>query len=214
MKKEAAVARVKELGLLAVLRGPSEDLTVKMVEALVAGGVLGIEITYSTPNAAAVVQKSREIFGEKILLGMGTLTRPEQAAEAKAAGASFLVSPHTDPELAAAMRETGLAMMMGALTPSEVVQAHKLGSDIVKMFPGSLGGPSYMKAVRDPLPNIPLMPTGGVQVDNIAEWFAAGAVAVGAGGSLCPRAWAEAGEFGKISERARQYMDAVRQARQ
>lgn len=214
MKKEAAVARVKELGLLAVLRGPSEDLTVKMVEALVAGGVLGIEITYSTPNAAAVVQKLREIFGEKILLGMGTLTRPEQAAEAKAAGASFLVSPHTDPELAAAMRETGLAMMMGALTPSEVVQAHKLGSDIVKMFPGSLGGPSYMKAVRDPLPNIPLMPTGGVQVDNIAEWFAAGAVAVGAGGSLCPRAWAEAGEFGKISERARQYMDAVRQARQ
>jgi 2-dehydro-3-deoxyphosphogluconate aldolase / (4S)-4-hydroxy-2-oxoglutarate aldolase len=213
MTKENAVSRIKELGLLAVLRGPSEALTVKMVEALVAGGVLGIEVTFSTPNAPAVVKELHQKYGDQIMLGMGTLTKVEHAEQAKDAGASFLVSPHTDDELAAAMTATGLATMMGATTPSEVVHAYKLGSDVVKLFPGSLGGPAYMKAIRDPLPDIPMMPTGGVRIHNIAEWFTAGAVAVGAGGSLCPRAFAEAGEFDKITDLARQYMAAVRKAR-
>lgn len=214
MNKETTVSRIKDLGLLAVLRGPSEALTVKMVEALVAGGVMGIEVTYSTPNAPAVVKELHDRYGDQIVLGMGTLTRVEHAQQAVDAGASFLVSPHTDDELAAAMTATGLATMMGATTPSEVFHARKLGSDVVKLFPGSLGGPAYMKAIRDPLPDIPMMPTGGVRIDNIAEWFAAGAVAVGAGGSLCPRAFAEAGEFDKITDLACQYMDAVREARQ
>ena len=214
MNKETTVSRIKDLGLLAVLRGPSEALTVKMVEALVAGGVMGIEVTYSTPNAPAVVKELHDRYGDQIVLGMGTLTKVEHAQQAVDVGASFLVSPHTDDELAAAMTATGLATMMGATTPSEVFHARKLGSDVVKLFPGSLGGPAYMKAIRDPLPDIPMMPTGGVRIDNIAEWFAAGAVAVGAGGSLCPRAFAEAGEFDKITDLARQYMDAVRQARQ
>lgn len=214
MSKEQTVSRIKELGLLAVLRGPSEALTLKMVEALVAGGVIGIEVTFSTPNAPAVVKQLHEKYGDQIVLGMGTLTKVEHAQQAMDAGASFLVSPHTDDELAAAMTATGLATMMGAMTPSEVVHAYKLGSDVVKLFPGSLGGPAYLKAIRDPLPDIPLMPTGGVRVENIADWFAAGAVAVGAGGSLCPRPFAEAGQFDMISERARLYMDAVRKARQ
>ena len=152
-----------------------------MVEALVAGGVMGIEVTYSTPNAPAVVKELYQKYGDQIVLGMGTLTKVEHAQQAMDAGASFLVSPHTDDELAAAMTATGLATMMGATTPSEVVHAYKLGSDVVKLFPGSLGGPAYLKAIRDPLPDIPLMPTGGVRVENIADWFAAGAVAVGAG---------------------------------
>jgi Entner-Doudoroff aldolase len=214
MRKENTVSRIKDLGLLAVLRGPSEALTVKMVEALIAGGVMGIEVTFSTPNAPAVVKELHERYGDQIVLGMGTLTKVEHAQQAMDAGASFLVSPHTDDELAAAMTATGLATMMGATTPSEVFHARKLGSDVVKLFPGSLGGPAYMKAIRGPLPDIPMMPTGGVRIDNIADWFAAGAVAVGAGGSLCPRAFAEAGEFDKITELARHYMDAVRQARQ
>ncbi|MCD4673137.1 MAG: bifunctional 4-hydroxy-2-oxoglutarate aldolase/2-dehydro-3-deoxy-phosphogluconate aldolase, partial [Anaerolineaceae bacterium] len=213
MSKDVTLSRIKELGLLAVLRGPSEALTIKMVEALVAGGVIGIEVTYSTPNAPMVVRELHEKYGSEIVLGMGTLTEPKHARQALEAGASFLVSPHTDPELAGAMTATGLATMMGATTPSEVVRARKLGSDIVKLFPGSLGGPAYLKAIRDPLPDIPLMPTGGVRIENIAAWFAAGAVAVGAGGSLCPRALAEAGEFDKISDRARLYVDAVRKAR-
>jgi 2-dehydro-3-deoxyphosphogluconate aldolase/(4S)-4-hydroxy-2-oxoglutarate aldolase len=213
MNRQDTLAEIRRLGLLAVLRGPSEDLTVKMVHALVAGGVTGIEITYSTPHAAAVVRTLREQLGEKIVLGMGTLTETAQAKEALAAGASFLVSPHTDSDLAAAMADTGLPFMLGALTPSEVQMAHKLGSDVVKLFPGSLGGPDYLKALRGPFPHIKLMPTGGVSKDNVPAWFAAGAFAVGAGGELCPTVWAKEGRFDDISRRAQEFVTAVQQAR-
>ncbi len=213
MSKEQTLSRVRELGLLAVLRGPSPNLTLKMVDALVAGGVLGIEITYTTPNAPEVVNQLHNKYGDEILLGMGTLTTPEDAKEAKAAGAQFIVSPHCEDELAQAMVATGLGVMIGALTPSEVVKAYRLGSDVVKIFPGSLGGPSYIKALRGPFPDIPMMPTGGVAADNLVDWFAAGAVAVGAGSQLCPRAWAEAGRFDDITEQAKDFVKAIEQAR-
>ncbi len=213
MKKQYTLDRIRELGLLAVLRGPSPELTLKMVEALVNGGVLGIEITYSTPNATDVVRSLAKQFGDDILLGMGTLTLPEQAAEAQAAGARFIVSPHCEDQLARAMVGSGLAVMIGAFTPSEVVRAHQLGSDVVKLFPGSQGGPKYMKALRGPFPDIPMMPTGGVSADNVGEWFAAGAYAVGAGGALCPRAWAEEGRFDDITQRAQAFVEVVEKAR-
>jgi 2-dehydro-3-deoxyphosphogluconate aldolase/(4S)-4-hydroxy-2-oxoglutarate aldolase len=213
MKKEQVLERIKELGLLAVIRGPSQELTVQMVDALVAGGVLGIEITYSTPNAEDVVRTLHKKHGEGIVLGMGTLTLPSQAAAAKQAGAQFLVSPVCDPELAKAMVATGLLTMVGALTPSEVFQAHRLGSDVVKIFPGSLAGPSYVKALRGPLPDIPLMPTGGVSADNVAEWFASGVVAVGAGSQLCPPQLAKEGRFDEITALAREFVRVIARAR-
>ena len=213
MSKHETLQRVRELGLLAVIRGPSVDLTLRMVEALVAGGVYGIEITYSTPNAAEVVASLNAEFGERILLGMGTLTRPEQAAEAQQAGARFIVSPHCETALAQAMVATELGVMMGALTPSEVMQAYHLGSDVIKIFPGSLGGPAYMKALRGPFPDIPMMPTGGVNADNLVDWFAAGAFAVGAGSELCPTAWAKEGRFADITQRAQAFVTAVNHAR-
>jgi len=213
INKEKMLERVRMLGLLAVIRGPSSELTLKMVDALVAGGVYGIEITYSTPEAVRVVRELNEKYGDQILLGMGTLTRPDQAAEAKAAGANFIVSPHTSVPLAEAMAVTGLGMMMGAMTPSEVVRAYELGSDIVKIFPGSLGGPKFMKALRGPLPDIPMMPTGGVSAENVGEWFSAGAVAVGAGSALCPRALAEEGRFAEITRLAQDFVSAVQRAK-
>lgn len=213
MDKQAVLDRIESLGLLAVLRGPSRELTVRMVEALAAGGVYGIEITYSTPNAEAVVAELAEKFGDRILLGMGTLIRPEQAASAKAAGAQFLVSPVCDPELVRAMVATGLPVMAGALTPTEVLQAHQLGSDVVKIFPGSMTGPSYIKALKGPFPYIRMMPTGGVNAGNIADWFAAGVVAVGAGSELCPPKLAKEGRFDEISERAREFVRIVEAAR-
>ena len=209
MEKEQVLSKMEELGLLAVLRGPSEAMNLNMVEDLVKGGVLGIEITFSTPNALAVVSRVDENFGDEVLLGMGTLTRPDQAQEAVDAGAKFLVSPHVDPVLATAMTATGVPVMMGALTPSEVVQSYNLGSDVVKLFPGSLGGPKYMKALKGPFPDIPMMPTGGVNQDNLADWFAAGAVAVGAGSLLCPKNLALAGEFETITEIAGKFAKAV-----
>lgn len=212
MTKQDTLTKIKQIGLLAVLRGPSPDLTLQMVEALVAGGVLGIEITYTTPNAAEVVRILDQKYGEQIMLGMGTLIEPEQAAEAQAAGARFLISPHCEAALAQAMVATGLPVMIGALTPSEVMQAHRLGADVIKIFPGSLVGPSYLKSLRGPFPSIPMMPTGGVSVDNVAQWFAAGAVAVGAGSELCPTAWAKEGRFEAIVDRAKAFTQAVKAA--
>jgi len=211
--KKATLKKIQELGVLAVLRGPSKDLTIKMVDALVKGGVTGIEITFTTPNALEVVSGLSKQFGEKITLGMGTLTNPAQADLAKAAGSEFLVSPHTEEELGKALVATGLPVMMGALTPSEVMKAVSLGCDVVKIFPGSLGGPSYMKSLKGPFPDVPMMPTGGVSDQNLVEWFAAGAFAVGAGSKLCPKSLALKGDFDQITIIASNFMKAIKEAR-
>ena len=210
--KETTLRRLHQLGLVAVIRGPSPELTVRMVEALGAGGVLGIEITYTTPNAAEVVRALDRALGEAILLGMGTLTDPAQAAEARDAGARYLVSPVTDEALAAAMVATGLPVMIGALTPTEVFRAHRMGSDVVKLFPGSAVGPDYVKALHGPFPHIPIMPTGGVDEHNLADWFRAGVFAVGAGSQLSPVKLAREGKFDEITAAAARFAEAVRRA--
>lgn len=212
MNKAEILEKIRQLGVLAVIRGPSAELTVKMVEALMAGGISGIEITYSTPDAEDVVRTLVKQFGAKILIGMGTLTKTAQAASAKRAGASFLVSPVCEPDLIRSMVATGLLTMAGALSPTEVLQAHNLGSDVVKVFPGSLGGPGYIKALRGPFPEIPMMPTGGVSSANVAEWFSVGVVAVGAGSELCPPQLARDGKFDEITKRAADFARIVQAA--
>ena len=213
MNKQDILEQVKKLGLLAVIRGPSPDLTVQMVGALIKGGVLGIEITYTTPNAEEVVKTLAQMYGDRILLGMGTLTRPEQAESAMKTGAHFLVSPVCEAALVKAMVATGLLTMAGALTPTEVFQAYSLGSDVVKVFPGSLGGPAYIKALKGPFPFIPMMPTGGVSAGNVAEWYKAGVVAVGAGSELCPSDLAKSGRFDEITQRAAEFVQVVNSSR-
>lgn len=213
MNKAEILEKVKELGLLAVIRGPSAELTVKMVEALVEGGVKGIEITYSTPNAEEVVRTLAGKYGNRILLGMGTLTKPEQAVSAKAAGANFLVSPICEEELVKAMVGSGLLTMVGALTPTEVFKAYSMGVDVIKIFPGSVGGPGYIKALKGPFPYIPMMPTGGVNAANAADWFAAGVVAVGAGSELCPPQLAKEGKFNEISQKAAEFVKTIQASR-
>jgi len=213
MDKQVTLNKLKELGLVAVLRGPSPELTMKMVAALIEGGVLGIEITYSTPKAAEVVHRLNQQFGEKIVLGMGTLTEPAQVEEAKAAGARYLVSPVCEPTLGREMATSGLAVMIGAFTPTEILQAYRFGSDVVKIFPGSLGGPAYMKAMKGPFPYIPMMPTGGVSAANVGDWFAAGAFGVGAGSELCPPNLAKEGRFEEITQKAREFARAVQAAK-
>jgi 2-dehydro-3-deoxyphosphogluconate aldolase/(4S)-4-hydroxy-2-oxoglutarate aldolase len=213
MEKAEVFEKVKALGLLAVIRGPSADLTVKMVDALIAGGVLGIEVTYTTPNAEDVVKTLADKYGDRIVLGMGTLTKPEQASTAKQAGASFLVSPTCEAGLVKSMLASGLLCMAGALTPTEVLQAYQLGVDVVKIFPGSLGGPAYIKALKGPFPNIPMMPTGGVKADNVTDWFSVGVVAVGAGSQLCPPQLAKEGKFEAITKKAAEFVKIVEAAR-
>jgi len=213
MKKQDVLEKIKQLGLLAVIRGPSVDLTVQMVGALIKGGVLGIEITYSTPNAEEVVKTLAEQYGDQIVLGMGTLTKPEQAESAIQAGANFLVSPISEPVLIKTMVDTGLLNMAGALTPTEVYQVYSLGTDVVKIFPGSLGGPAYIKALKGPFPYIPMMPTGGVSANNVADWFKAGVVAVGAGSELCPPELAKAGKFAEITQKAAEFVKIIQSSR-
>ena len=212
MTKQETLAKLKEIGLVAVLRGPSPELTLQMVGALIAGGVQAVEITYSTPNAAEVTRQLDKKYGSAIILGMGTLTEPEQVTEAHGAGAKFIVSPICTPELGKAMVSSGLAVMIGAMTATEIYQAFKMGSDVVKIFPGSLVGPGYVKAIKGPFPNIPIMPTGGVSATNVGEWFAAGVFGVGAGSELCPPNLAKEGKFEEITLRAREFVAAVKEA--
>ncbi len=210
MEPATSLQKVEDLGLIAVVRGESPEAALEVVAALIEGGVLGIEITFTTPEAPGVITELDTEYGDDILLGAGTVTTREQAEQAAEAGSTYLVSPGTDPELLPTMLETGLLVLPGVLTPSEVMLARRLGAPAVKLFPGSSGGPSYLKALRGPFPDVPFVPTGGVSLDNISDWFAAGALAVGAGGALAPPA---VKDRGAVVENARRFAKAVRVAR-
>lgn len=213
MEPENTLKSIEDLGLLAVVRGESHPAALEVVGALVDGGVLGIEITFTTPDAPQVIRDLNEGYGERILLGAGTVTTREQVDEAVEAGSSFLVSPGCDPELLPAMLETGVLVLPGVLTPSEVMLARRLGAPAVKLFPGSSGGPSYLKALLGPFPDVSFVPTGGVSIDNIPDWFAAGALAVGAGSALAPASLAGRAR-GEVVENARRFVEAVRYYRE
>ena len=186
MPTDVSTAELRREGVVAVLRAPSAAIAVEAVDALVAGGMGGIEITFSTPDAAEAIREIGRRHGDRVYLGAGTVLSPAQARAAVAAGARFLVSPGTDALLAEAMLETGAMVCLGALTPTEVMAATGLGAHVVKIFPASLGGPAYLKALRGPFPDVPFMPTGGVTAENLGAWLAAGAIAVGAGSEIAP----------------------------
>lgn len=203
------LARARATGVLAVLRAPSADAALHTADALIRGGVTGIEVTYSTPDAPAVIRELLARHGDGAYVGAGTVTTAAEAEAAADAGAAFLVSPGTLPDLTAAMRATGAVVMTGALTPTEVMTALELEVDVVKIFPASLGGPAYLGALRGPFPHAPLMPTGGVTPDNLAGWFQAGAVAVGAGGDLANSASIAVGDWDDLEARARRFAAAL-----
>ncbi|WP_102194112.1 bifunctional 4-hydroxy-2-oxoglutarate aldolase/2-dehydro-3-deoxy-phosphogluconate aldolase [Microbacterium aurantiacum] len=203
------LARARATGILAVLRAPSAALALETAEAIIRGGVTGIEVTFSTPDAPAVIRELIARHGDAAYIGAGTVTTAVQATAAAAAGAEFLVSPGTLPDLTRAMIDTGRTVMTGALTPTEVMRALELGVDVVKIFPASLGGPSYLGSLRGPFPDAPLMPTGGVTPDNLAAWFAVGAVAAGAGGDLANSASIAASDWGDIEQRSTRFAAAL-----
>jgi len=172
--------------VIAILRAPTVDTALRAVEALVRGGVSAIEITYSTPDVALVLRRLVDLYGDDVVLGAGTVTEPGQVGESADAGAQFLVSPGYDDDVVAAMQRTDLAMLIGAFAPSEAMRVSRVGADAIKLFLASLGGPEYLRAIRGPFPYLKVVPTGGITVANISEWLGAGALAVGASGSLCP----------------------------
>jgi 2-dehydro-3-deoxyphosphogluconate aldolase / (4S)-4-hydroxy-2-oxoglutarate aldolase len=213
MGKRAAgdtLEKIRKLGLLAVVRGESCAAAIEVSNALIEGGVTGIEVTFTTPEAHKAMQELSEEYGERILLGAGTVTSPDHVEKAVSSGATFLVSPGCDPKLLPVMQQTGLAVMPGVLTPSEVMLALRFGVEVVKLFPGSLGGPSYLKALRGPFPDVSFLPTGGVSEDNVREWFEAGVFAVGVGGALAPKSLGGKAEREKLVERAGRLARAAR----
>ena len=210
--KSPIVARIKKAGAVAILRTETAERALGAAKAVIAGGFRIIEITYGVPKATGVIsQLRRENRG--LLIGAGTVLTREQANDAIDAGAEFLVSPCVIPEMMEVGRERGIATIPGAFTPTEIHTAWALGADIVKIFPAVANGPDYLKALRGPLPNIPIMPTSGVNIGNVADWFRAGAVAVGAVGSVLDPALIQNGEWDALTARARDFLEAVERAR-
>jgi len=209
---DRTLGRIGGMGLIAVVRGASRGAAIEVSRALVEGGVEGLEVTFTTPEAHRVLQDLGDEYGDRVLLGAGTVLTPGQVERSATAGARFLVSPGCDPDLVPVMRETGLLALPGVLTPSEVMLARSLGTRTVKLFPGSTGGPAHLKALRGPFPEVAFLPTGGVSPENVAEWFGAGAIAVGAGGALAP-ATLDGQDRGEVVAKARAFVEAVRAAK-
>lgn len=209
MTQGQTLSRIKELAVIATIRAPSAEAAVDTCEALLAGGVECLEITFTTPEAPAAIAAARARFGDRALVGAGTLRDEAEARAAIDAYAEFLVSPGLEPGAAAAMAAAPVPALIGALTPTEAMRAAAAGADAVKLFPSSLGGVPYLKALRGPLPDIPIVPTGGIGPQQVTEFLEAGAFAVGAGGELCPKQAIAEGDFATITELAKQFKAAV-----
>jgi 2-dehydro-3-deoxyphosphogluconate aldolase / (4S)-4-hydroxy-2-oxoglutarate aldolase len=213
--KPLVLNTLKAGGLVPVIRADSADVAVRVAEALVEGGIRTVEITMTVPDALMAIRSVASRFGQEVLLGAGTVTDRSTALGALEAGAEFLVSPCLVPEVIAAAQELGVAVLPGAMTPTEVFSAWSLGGDIVKVFPAShAGGAGYLKALKGPFPQIDLLPTGGVNLDTIAGFIEAGAVAVGVGGELVLKSAIAAGAFDRITVLARQFVEALDHARE
>lgn len=209
MKKIETLSRLSQAGVVAVLRAESEDLAEKMVHAIVKGGFQAIELTFSTPNVEQVLKSLKKTL-PNTLLGVGTVLDAISARIAILAGADFIVSPAFDEETARLCNLYQVPYLPGCVTMTEVTTALQAGVDIIKLFPGSLVGPAYIKALKAPLPQVNVMPTGGVNVENMNEWLEAGAVAVGVGGALSQ---VKDNNFDLLTLEAKKYIDELHRIR-
>lgn len=198
---------------VAIVRLDSSEQLVKVAEALKAGGISAIEFTFSTPGALDMLKEASAHFGGEVLLGAGTVLDPETARAAILAGAEFIVTPTGNLETIALCKRYGKPIVAGAMTPTEMLTVWVAGADLVKVFPASnIGGPDYIKAVLAPLPQLRLVPTGGVSADNAAQYLKAGAAAVAVGGNLVNKKAAASGDWGVITAEAQRLVAAVRSA--
>jgi 2-dehydro-3-deoxyphosphogluconate aldolase/(4S)-4-hydroxy-2-oxoglutarate aldolase len=213
MSKESHLQRVLDCGLVAVVRSPDSRQLVDVARALADGGITVVEITMTVPNALDVLREVRQALGERLLLGAGTILDPETARAALLAGAEYLVSPTLNLDVIRLCQRYDKLVMPGAFTPTEILTAWEAGADIVKVFPADVVGPAFFKAMRGPLPQIRLMPTGGVDLTTAADFLKAGACCLGVGSQLVePKAVSER-NFDRIRDLARQYVAIVKQTR-
>ena len=212
--KAKSLSRLREVGIIPIIRASSADAAVAVVEALLQAGLTVAEITLTVPNAIDAIGAVAKRFGGKLLVGAGTVMDAATARRAVDAGAQFIVTPCLVPAVIEAAHRADVAVLPGALTPGEVFEAFRSGGDMVKVFPvQAVGGAAYLRALRGPFPDIPLVPTGGVTLDNLAEMFQAGAAAVGVGTEMISKDALDRRDYAAIAARAKQFLAAVRQAR-
>ena len=213
MDHASIAASVEAAGVVAVIRLREASALRSVVDALAEGGVRALEVTMTVPGAIRLIAELAPALPPEILLGAGTVLDAATARAAVDAGARFVVSPVFRPEVLAACHDLGAAAMPGCFTPTEILTAWEAGADVVKVFPATALGPGYFRDLRGPLPQLKLMPTGGVSLLNAGDWIRAGAVAIGVGTALVDPALAEAGRFPEITSRAREFVAAVAAAR-
>ena len=213
-KRESIRRYIEEIGVVPVVRAPSADLALRAAEAVLAGGISVFEITMTVPGAVDVIRELSERFRGRALIGAGTVLTPEDALMCIDAGAKFIVGPGLNLATIAAAHTRDVPMMPGALTPTEVITAWQADADMVKIFPcGAVGGAKYLRALRGPLPQVRMLPTGGVSVATAADYIASGASALGVGSELIDTAALAAGQDQSLTDRARELVAAVRAAR-
>jgi 2-dehydro-3-deoxyphosphogluconate aldolase/(4S)-4-hydroxy-2-oxoglutarate aldolase len=213
MSREQVLRRVLDCGIVAVVRAPDGRQLVEVSRALADGGISVVEITLTVPDALDVLRHVRQEFGDHLLLGAGTVLDAESARAALFAGAEFVVAPTVNPDVIRLCRRYDKLVMPGAFTPTEVLMAWETGADIVKVFPADVVGPAYFRALRGPLPQVRLMPTGGVDLSTAAEFLRAGACCLGIGSQLIEPAAVAARDFDRIRDLAKKYVAVVRQCR-
>ena len=208
------VRRIEACGVVAVIRLQDGSRLRAVVEALAAGGITALEVTMTVPRAIELIGEIAPTLPAGFVIGAGTVVDPETARAAVAAGARFIVGPVFRPAVVEAAHAAGAAAMPGCFSPTEILAAWDAGADVVKVFPATALGPAYFKDLRGPLPQVKLMPTGGVSLENAGEWIKAGAVAVGVGGALVDPKLVAAGQYAAITERARRFIERVKTARE
>jgi 2-dehydro-3-deoxyphosphogluconate aldolase/(4S)-4-hydroxy-2-oxoglutarate aldolase len=215
MNKTEVIQRIVETGVIPVIRASSSDEAMRVIDAIKEGGISTMEITMTVPGAIRVMEEVAARFGSEVIVGAGTVLDAETARICILAGAQFVISPALNLETIACCKRYGVAVMPGALTPTEVVRAWTSGADFVKVFPaGALGGANYIKSLKAPLPHIEIIPTGGVSLKTAADFIKAGAAALGVGADLVDLQALSEGKNDLITERARRYIEIVREARQ
>jgi 2-dehydro-3-deoxyphosphogluconate aldolase / (4S)-4-hydroxy-2-oxoglutarate aldolase len=211
--KSEIISLLTNPGIIAVVRARKAEQVIPLSEALVAGGVIAVEITMTTPNAIAAIREASRQLGQRALIGVGTVLDAETCRAAIAAGAEFVVSPISRHELVAIAHAAERPIMLGAYTPTEAQLAHEAGSDFIKIFPADGLGPGYIKALRAPLPHLRIVPTGGVDLNTIGDLLKAGCAAVGAGSSLVSAQILQENNWGELTRRAREFVKAAQAAR-
>ena len=213
MTKLEQMQRIEACGIVAIIRANSANELIDAAAAIHAGGVSVVEVTMTTPNALQVISDVSSAYGDSVLVGAGSVLDAETARAVMLAGAEFIVSPVTKADVIEICNRYGKVVIPGAFTPTEILAAWETGADYVKVFPSSGVGASYIKDVKAPLPHIPLVPTGGINVENAAEFIAAGATALGVGSSLVNNQLIESGQFDSLTERAKKLSAEVQRAR-